>query len=69
MRQGKTLSKSLLATGSPLRIASLFRPNALRNFASAEDDAHFVATKVSDGIVMFNLNRAKSRNALSVRLV
>ena len=38
------------------------------NFSSAEEP-HFKAEKVSDGIVMFNLNRPKSRNALSKRLV
>ena len=56
------LSKPAYALG----MASLGR----FNFSSAEaTEPHFTTEKNSDGVVIFNMNRPRSRNALSKQLV
>jgi hypothetical protein len=49
----------------PIRPANLF---AARMFSTSEEQ-HFSVEKLESGVVMFNMNRAKTRNALSKTLI
>ena len=40
-----------------------------RAFSGAADEPHFITEKVANGVVMFNMNRPRARNALSRQLV